>query len=95
MLTVRSSILILLGYLVEYFPHTFSEENVNTLLKICLDTLEEQLRQSNKDPLFVLVSGVIKCLDSLLSWFDDSLPAGGTLSTFTFVICEMQVLFFP
>ncbi|OAE24558.1 hypothetical protein AXG93_2415s1380 [Marchantia polymorpha subsp. ruderalis] len=78
-LTVRSSILILLGYLVEYFPHTFSEENVNTLLKICLDTLEEQLRQSNKDPLFVLVSGVIKCLDSLLSWFDDSLPAGGSV----------------
>ncbi|KAL3698516.1 hypothetical protein R1sor_012592 [Riccia sorocarpa] len=93
--TLRANILVLLGYLVEYFPRTFGEENVNILLKICLDTLDEQLRQSSKDPVFVLVSGVIKCLDSLLTWFDESLPAGGTVETsrkiYTYLV---QIIYF-
>ncbi|KAL2645174.1 hypothetical protein R1flu_012761 [Riccia fluitans] len=93
--TLRSNILVLLGYLVEYFPRTFGEENVNTLLKICLDTLEEQLRQSSKDPVFVVVSGVMKCLDSLLTWFDESLPAGGSVETsrkiYTFLV---QIIYY-
>lgn len=75
--TVRSNILRLLGRLVEYFPAKFNDENVTTLLNTCLSTLEEELVHSNKDPMFVLLVGVMQCLDSLLTWYDDSLPAGG------------------
>eukprot|EP01018_Ginkgo_biloba_P019268 Gb_14397 [translate_table: standard] len=74
--SVRSNILVLIGYAVERFPHLFQEENLNVILRLCLDTLEEQLHQTGKDPLYVLVSGTIKCLDSLLVWFDETLPAG-------------------
>jgi hypothetical protein len=77
---------VLIGYAVERFPHSFREENLNTILKLCLDTLEEQLHQTGKDPVYILVSGAIKCLDSLLIWFDKTLPAGGTLF-FWFFFC--------
>jgi hypothetical protein len=46
---------------------------VNQLLQLCLDTLEAQLQQ----PSHTLLAGAIKCLDALLTWFDDELPAGG------------------
>ncbi len=46
---------------------------MNQLLQLCLDTLEAQLQQ----PSHTLLAGAIQCLDSLLTWFDDELPAGG------------------
>lgn len=45
------------------------------ILKLCLDTLDEQLQL--QQPVHVLMAGAIKCLDSILTWFDPSLPAGG------------------
>ena len=74
---VRSNILVLVGGMVECFPSRFEEENVITSLNICLDTLDEQLKQKGKGPSFVLVAGAIKCLDGLLMWFDRTVPAGG------------------
>jgi hypothetical protein len=73
--TVKSHIMQLLGYLVEYFKLIFNEDNVLAILKLCLDTLEEQLQL--QQPVHVLLAGAIKCLDSILTWFDPSLPAGG------------------
>lgn len=73
--SVKAHIIHLLGDLVEYFKETFVEENVSTILKLCLDTLEKQRQKIE----LVLMAGAIKCLDSLLTWFDYSLPAGGTV----------------
>lgn len=78
-MAVRAGIIQLLGYLVEYFKASFNDGNVAAVLKLCLDTLEEQLQK----PLYVLLAGAVKCLDSVLAWFDDSLPAGGILSLST------------
>lgn len=72
----KANLLQLLGDFVEYSKETFEEENVLAILKLCLDTLDEQLH--GKKPVMVLMAGAVKCLDSLLTWFDDSLPAGGT-----------------
>jgi hypothetical protein len=72
-LVVRSHIIVLLGYLVESFKTAFSEDQVNQLLQLCLNTLEAQLQQ----PSHMLLAGAMKCLDSLLTWFDDELPARG------------------
>ena len=49
---------------------------MSTILKLCLNTLDDQLHLEK--PVLILMSGAIKCLDSLLTWFDDSVPAGGT-----------------
>jgi hypothetical protein len=57
---------VLLGYLVESFKTAFSEDQVNQLLQLCLNTLEAQLQQ----PSHTLLAGAMKCLDSLLTWFD-------------------------
>lgn len=73
---MKANIIQLLGDLIEYFRESFEEENVLAILKLCLDTLEEQLQKS---PQLVLMAGAIKCLDSLLMWFNDSLPAGGNV----------------
>jgi hypothetical protein len=72
---MRSHIIVLLGYLVESFKTAFSEVQVNQLLQLCLNTLEAQLQQ----PSHTLLAGAMKCLDSLLTWFDDELPAGGSV----------------
>jgi hypothetical protein len=73
--SVKAHIIHLLGDLVEYFKETFVEENVSAVLKLCLDSLEKQRQKLE----LVLMAGTIKCLDCLLTWFDDSLPAGGTV----------------
>jgi hypothetical protein len=75
-LVVRSHIIVLLGYLVESFKTAFSEDQVNQLLQLCLNTLEAQLQQ----PSHTLLAGAMKCLDLLLTWFDDELPAGGSVA---------------
>lgn len=73
--SVKAHIIRLLGDLVEFFKETFVEENVSAILKLCLDSLEKQRQKLE----LVLMAGAIKCLDCLLTWFDDSLPAGGTV----------------
>lgn len=88
--TLKANIIQLLGDLIEYFRESFEEENVLAILKLCLDTLEEQLQKS---PQLVLMAGAIKCLDSLLMWFNDSLPAGGSVENSRRVFtCIEQVL---
>ncbi|XP_002965996.2 DNA-dependent protein kinase catalytic subunit [Selaginella moellendorffii] len=77
--SLRANILITLGYSIELFPSLYDDGNVSAVLRLCLNTLEEQLKQSGKDVTFVLIAGAVKCLDSLLQWFDDTVPAGGTI----------------
>ena len=91
--TVRSNILILLGAMVECSPSSFEEDNAVTILNLCLDSLDEQLKHKGKDPSFVLVSGAIKCLDGLLMWFDMTAPAGGRSWKIT-VFCSNKVMVF-
>ncbi|MCO5603922.1 hypothetical protein L7F22_058078 [Adiantum nelumboides] len=93
--TLRSNILTVLGLMVECFPAMFDEENIITILNLCLESLEEQLRQKGKDPLFVLVAGAMKCLDGVLMWFDRTLPAGGSVDASRRVYTYLeQVLYF-
>jgi len=72
---VKAHIIHLLGDLVEYFKETFVEEDVSAVLKLCLDTLEKQPQNLE----LALMARAIKGLDALLTWCDDSLPAGGTV----------------
>ncbi|XP_057814078.1 uncharacterized protein LOC131027990 isoform X1 [Cryptomeria japonica] len=77
--TLRSNILMLIGYAVEKFPALFREEHLDIIVKLCLDTLEEELHRTGNNPVYVLVTGAVKCLDSLLLWFDRTMPAGGSV----------------
>lgn len=79
---MKAHIIHLLGSLVEYYKEIFVEEDVSAILMLCLDTLEKQRQKLE----LILLAGVIKCLDSLLTWFDDSLPAGGTVLIDTVVL---------
>ncbi|KAI5080747.1 hypothetical protein GOP47_0003930 [Adiantum capillus-veneris] len=93
--TLRSNILTVLGSTIECFPAMFEEENTVTILNLCLDSLDEQLHQKGKDPLFVLVAGAMKCLDGVLMWFDRTLPAGGSVDAARRVYAYLeQVLHF-
>lgn len=88
---VRSNILIVLGSMVECFPSMFEEDNTITILNLCLDSLDEQLRQKSKDPLFVLVAGAMRCLDGVLMCFDRTLPAGGKHLIFN-NLCKIKLV---
>eukprot|EP00897_Mesotaenium_endlicherianum_P010382 jgi/Mesen1/9372/ME000610S08690 len=77
--TLRARILELLGDLVEFFPASFRSSSqaaqVHELVQLALDALDGS---GSRDPPAVLQAGVMKSLDSLLTFFDDSHPAGGT-----------------
>ncbi|GBG68753.1 hypothetical protein CBR_g3294 [Chara braunii] len=68
--TVRAKILILLGLLVEKFEDAMKGK-MDTMFEFCLEEMEKQLKSKN-GPEYALVAALLKCLDSLLTQFDDT-----------------------
>ncbi|GBG68754.1 hypothetical protein CBR_g3294 [Chara braunii] len=78
--TVRAKILILLGLLVEKFEDAMKGK-MDTMFEFCLEEMEKQLKSKN-GPEYALVAALLKCLDSLLTQFDESQPPGAALRLF-------------
>ncbi|KAG0609962.1 hypothetical protein M758_7G027900 [Ceratodon purpureus] len=91
--TCKGNILQLLGNLVENFKEVFEEENVLTILNYCLNILNDQLH--NDRPTLALMAGAIKSLDSLLTWFDESLPAGGSVENSRRIFTYIEQVLLP